>query len=76
MGRTKKLANISLTSQTNTNTDMEGWKMFETLTKVLGEKIMLEAVEQWMNEDMLQEISCDISRNYDINIEDYEEIDL
>lgn len=74
MGRTKKLANISLTSQTNT--DMEGWKMFETLTKVLGEKIMLEAVEQWMNEDMLQEICCDISRNYDINIEDYEEIDL
>lgn len=76
MGRTKKLANISLTSQTNTNTDMEGWKMFETLTKVLGEKIMLEAVEQWMNEDMLQEICCDISRDYDINIEDYEEIDL
>lgn len=76
MGRTKRLANISLTSQTNTNTDMEGWKMFETLTNVLGEKIMLEAIEQWMSEDMLQEICCDISRDYDINIEDYEEIDL
>lgn len=57
---------------------MEGWKMFETLTNVLGEKIMLEAIEQWMNEDMLQEICCDISRDYDINIEDYEdeEIDI
>ena len=51
---------------------MEGRKMFETLTKVLGEKIMLEAIEHWMNEDMLQEICWDISRDYDINIEDYE----
>lgn len=54
---------------------MDSWEKFETLTKVLGEKVMLDAIENWMSSDMLEEISNDIARDYDVdNLEKYEEV--
>lgn len=52
---------------------MENWKRFESLTEILGEKIMLNEIKNWMSEDMLGELCDDISRNYDLTIEDDED---
>lgn len=52
---------------------MENWRKFEILTEVLDKKVMLDAIKSWMSEDMLGEMCDDISCDYDINIEDYED---
>lgn len=52
---------------------MENWKRFEILIAILSEKVMLDAVESWMSDDMLGELCDDISRDYDVTIEDYED---
>lgn len=52
---------------------MENWKRFESLISILGEKVILNHIKVWMSEDMLGELCDDISRDYDLTIEDDED---